>query len=124
MYTFDQASSVIRVGQLSTESVLCSGGPLQLARAHQEVAKKSEKAKYDARENARKIDPTAKRRAQNRKSSKSSSEGRKAQIKALEQMNAAAQIQEFSLFSVRLQLERDILCAERELKRIRAFQAR
>lgn len=124
MYAFDHANSVVRVGQLSTEAIISSGGPLELARAHREVAKRSEKARYDSRESGSKCDPTAKRRAQNRKSSKSASEGRKAQIRALEQMNTTVQIQAFSLISVRYQLEREIFFAERQLQRFRNFRLR
>lgn len=104
------------------ETILRQGGPSKLVKARQELAKQVEKRKYDAVLYKHCGDARAKRRAQNRKSSKSTSEGRKAQTRTMEEISTVGAIQEHSLLVVNAHLEREISYAEKELARICMFR--
>lgn len=119
--TFDKTNAVEAVGSLCTQNIINSGGPSEYARLRREEKKLSERKKYKADCIVQKTDSGAKRKFQNRKSSKLTAEGRKAHMKAMEDIDVVATLQLYSLERVCDDLCSKISNAEQELQNITTF---
>lgn len=109
-----------RVGSISSELVVQTGGPIEHAMICGEVAKKCEKRRYDAKASpSGNQNSKSRRRAQNRKSSKSTSEGRKTHTAAMVELNFAVTVQDYSLTRTMGILDEQIKKAELELDQLR-----
>lgn len=115
-YTFDATKSVSQVGSISTEAMIPSGGPIEHANVQKERAAQAEKERYDR--SGRKLknkDLSLRRREQNRKSSKSVSEGQRTFSRVVQEMNVAIVVQDHSLRRTNDRLDEQIEDCKREL---------
>lgn len=122
--TFDKTNAVQTVGTLCIQNIIGSGGPAEYARLRREETKCSERKKYEAQCGIQKTDSGSKRKFQNRKSSKLTAEGRKAHMKAMEDIDVVVTLQVHSLKRVSDHLGTKIINAEKELHRIGTYRNR
>lgn len=122
-YSFDSVHAVTQVGDLSTEKVSQLGGPLRHAHMLQERAVDEERKRQSLATSPEKADDSkARRRAQNRRAASSSSKGRKAQTKALEELNSAICVQKHSLKRVEDELDKQLSHAKTKLELLRCLR--
>lgn len=120
-FTFDETDSVSMVGEISAEAVIENGGPQSHTWKISKGVIDSEKKKYDRRDEAITQDDLKERRkAQNRKSTQATSEGRKEQTRLMADLNIAGCIQEHSLIRRAHFLDKEIEKASKRLKQMRA----
>lgn len=118
-FSFDHTDSVTRVGSVSAEAANRSGGPIEHATLCAEVAKKREQKRFDVMESTpAKQDSRSRRQAQNRKSSRSTSAGRKAYTAAIRDVNVGVAVQLHSLERTDEELDKEIKQAEVKLKHL------
>lgn len=118
---FDKTNAVNSVGDINIDSLIRSGGASNYARQRREDAKKVTRKTFDEKSSTSR-DSKTKRKEQNRKSSKSTAQGRKAQTKAIEDVYVAISVGEESLSTVSLHLDTQIRNLEKTQSDIRSFR--
>lgn len=108
-FSFDETSSISKVGTLSLEDVRNAGGPIDYSLMRSQRAKRVEKEKPDSKgEVISKMDLKARKRSLNRKASKTIMEGRRAHDHALEEINVAVSTHIHSLERTEHELDKSI----------------
>lgn len=121
-YSFDETGAVVDFEGINCESISRSGGPVQHAKAHREKVVRDQKKMHDSIPSSHSPDDlSARRRKQNRKSTNSTTRGRREQTRLMEQLNTAVVVQTHSLERVQEKLNKQIAQEEQKLDLVRTM---